>query len=58
LRCITTIPLQLNGNPAGQLECELDQRFWFMIPEDTNLVFDHDRDKLWDDAMKRRTQDL
>ena len=46
------------GWGAGQLEGELDQRFWFAIPEDTNLVFDHDRGKLWDDAMKRRTQDL
>ena len=46
------------GWGAGQLEGELDQRFWFTIPEDTNLVFDHDRGKLWDDAMKRRTQDL
>jgi putative transcriptional regulator len=46
------------GWGAGQLEGELDQRFWFTIPEDTNLVFDHDRGKLWDDAMKQRTQDL
>jgi hypothetical protein len=29
-----------------------------MAPEDPGLVFDLDRDKVWDEAMKRRTQDL
>ncbi len=46
------------GWAPGQLEAELGQGFWFTAPEDPGLVFDLDRDKVWDDAMKRRTQDL
>jgi putative transcriptional regulator len=46
------------GWAAGQLESELAQRAWFTAPEDPKLVFDQDRDKLWDDAMTHRTQDL
>jgi putative transcriptional regulator len=42
----------------GQLEEELQQQAWFTAPEDQRLVFEEDRDKVWDDAMKRRTQDL
>ncbi len=47
-----------SGWGSGQLEGEIDQGFWITIPEDPALVFDHDRGKLWDAAMKRRTQDL
>ena len=43
---------------TGQLEAELGQRFWFTTPADPKLVFEADRDKVWDEAMKRRTQDL
>jgi putative transcriptional regulator len=46
------------GWGPGQLEGELAQRFWFTTPIDATLVFDRERDKVWDDAMKRRTQDL
>jgi putative transcriptional regulator len=46
------------GWGPGQLEGELARHFWFMTPQDAKLVFDQDRDKVWDDAMKRRTQDL
>ena len=46
------------GWGPGQLEGEVEHRFWFMTPEDVRLVFDLDRDKVWDEAMKRRTQDL
>jgi putative transcriptional regulator len=46
------------GWAPTQLEGELAQGFWFTAPEDTRLVFDLDRDKVWDDAVKRRTQDL
>ena len=46
------------GWGAGQLEGELGQRAWFTAPQDTKLIFDEDRDKVWDDAMARRTQDL
>jgi putative transcriptional regulator len=46
------------GWAPGQLEAELAQRFWFTTPADPKLVFEEDRDKVWDEAMKRRTQDL
>jgi putative transcriptional regulator len=46
------------GWAPTQLEGELAQGFWFIAPEDARLVFDLDRGKVWDDAMKRRTQDL
>jgi putative transcriptional regulator len=43
------------GWGPGQLDGELALGGWFTIPEDPKLVFDTDRDKLWDDAMKLRT---
>ncbi len=43
------------GWGPGQLEGELLLQGWFTIPEDPMLVFDFDRDKLWDETMKRRT---
>jgi putative transcriptional regulator len=46
------------GWAAGQIENELAQRAWFTAAEDPKLIFDQDRDKLWDDAMAHRTQDL
>ena len=46
------------GWAAGQLEGELAQRAWFTAAADSKLIFDQDRDKLWDDAMTHRTQDL
>ncbi len=46
------------GWGAGQLEGEVAQRVWFIAPADSKLIFDDDRDKLWDEATARRTQDL
>jgi putative transcriptional regulator len=43
------------GWRAGQLEDELTQTAWFTIPEDPAMLFDEDREKLWDDAAKKRT---
>lgn len=43
------------GWGPGQLENELAQHAWFTIPEDPKLVFDEDRDKVWDDAKARQT---
>jgi putative transcriptional regulator len=43
------------GWGPGQLDAELAQGAWFTVPEDPKLVFDADRDKLWDDLLKRRT---
>jgi putative transcriptional regulator len=46
------------GWGAGQLESELAQHGWFTAPEDPKLIFDEDREKVWDDAMARRTVPL
>ena len=46
------------GWGPGQLEGELKRHDWFTAPEDPKLVFDEDRDRVWDDAMARRTIDL
>jgi putative transcriptional regulator len=46
------------GWGPGQLETELARNAWFTAPEDPALVFDDDRDQVWEHAMRRRTQDL
>ena len=46
------------GWGPGQLEDELAHRNWFTTPEEPKLVFDDDREKLWEDAMARRTREL
>jgi putative transcriptional regulator len=43
------------GWGAGQLESELALGAWITVPEDPSLVFDVDRDKLWDAVMARHT---
>jgi putative transcriptional regulator len=43
------------GWGPGQLENEVMLGGWFTMSEDPKLVFDFDRDKLWDEVMKRRT---
>jgi len=46
------------GWRQGQLEDELRQGAWFTASEDPKLIFDEDRDRVWDDAMQHRTQAL
>jgi len=46
------------GWGPGQLEGELARNNWFTTPEEPKLVFDDDRDKLWEEAMARRTREL
>ena len=46
------------GWGAGQLEGELERKDWFTVTEDPALVFDEDRDKVWDKALARRGQEL
>jgi putative transcriptional regulator len=46
------------GWGPGQLENELTLGGWFTFPEEPKLVFDFDRDKLWDEAMKHHTISL
>ena len=46
------------GWGPGQLENEMTLGGWFAFPEDLKLVFDFDRDKLWNEAMKHHTISL
>jgi putative transcriptional regulator len=46
------------GWGPGQLEGELAHNVWYTAPADTGIVFDDDRDKVWEHATARRTQDL
>jgi putative transcriptional regulator len=46
------------GWAPGQLEAELELDYWVRVPADQRLVFDLDRDKVWDEAMARRPRDL
>lgn len=46
------------GWGPGQLENELARHDWYTAPEDAKLIFDDDRERVWDDAMARRTLDL
>jgi putative transcriptional regulator len=55
---MTLVAFGYAGWAAGQLEGELAQRAWFTGAADSKLIFEEDRDKLWDDAMAHRTQDL
>jgi len=46
------------GWGAGQLDNEMAHNVWFTAPSDPKLVFDEDRDKVWELALARRTRDL
>jgi putative transcriptional regulator len=46
------------GWGPGQLENELAHNAWYTAPEEPGLVFDDDRDKVWEHATAHRTQDL
>ncbi|HUC12481.1 MAG TPA: YqgE/AlgH family protein [Stellaceae bacterium] len=46
------------GWSAGQLAGEIAEHDWFTTTGDPKLIFDEDRDHLWDEAMARRTRDL
>jgi len=46
------------GWAPGQLEAELARNVWYTAPADPGLVFDEDREKVWERASARRTQDL
>src|SRR5271165_1085206 len=46
------------GWGPNQLDKEIQEGAWATAEADPTLVFDADRDKLWDDAWKRRTQHL
>jgi putative transcriptional regulator len=46
------------GWGAGQLEGEIVRRDWFTAPADPDLVFDVDRDAVWERGMARRMREL
>jgi putative transcriptional regulator len=46
------------GWAPNQLEAELAHGAWVTAPADQALVFDEERDKVWERAMERRTRDL
>jgi putative transcriptional regulator len=54
----TLVAFGYAGWAGGQLENELALHSWYTASQDTKLIFDEDREKVWDDAMSRRTQDL
>ena len=46
------------GWGPGQLDSEMAHGVWYTAPADPALVFDEDRDGLWERAMTRRTTPL
>jgi putative transcriptional regulator len=52
------IALGYAGWAPGQLEAELARNVWYTAPADPGIVFDDDREKVWEHATARRTQDL
>ena len=46
------------GWGPGQLEGELARRDWSIAPGESKLIFDEDREKVWDAAFAQRMQDL
>ena len=44
------------GWGPDQLEHEIEERAWGIVEADPTLVFDEDRDNVWDVAWQRRTQ--
>jgi putative transcriptional regulator len=42
------------GWAAAQLDDEVAHGVWVTVPEDSNLVFDDDRAKVWADALERQ----
>jgi putative transcriptional regulator len=52
------VALGYAGWGPGQLEGELMQQVWVTAPADAKLIFDEDRDKVWDNALTNRPVDL
>ena len=46
------------GWAPGQLEGEMERRVWSTAPAGETLIFDEDREKVWESAFSRRIQDL
>jgi putative transcriptional regulator len=54
----TLIAFGYSGWSPGQLESELAQHAWFTAPADPKLIFDEAREKVWQEAMARRSRSL
>lgn len=54
----TLIAFGYSGWGPGQLESELAQHGWFTAPADPKLIFDDDREKVWQEALARRIRPL
>lgn len=54
----TIVAFGYSGWAPGQLEAELKTDAWVVSPADLDLIFDEDRDKVWDSAMARRPRDI
>jgi putative transcriptional regulator len=50
--------LGYSGWATGQLEGEIARHDWFTAPADADLVFDEERDAVWERALARRTREL
>ena len=50
--------LGYSGWGPGQLENEIARRDWFTEPAESDLVFDIERDEVWEKALARRTHEL
>ncbi len=46
------------GWGAGQLENEIAHHGWFTAPAEPDLVFDAERDTVWEKALARRSREL
>jgi putative transcriptional regulator len=46
------------GWGPDQLEREIEERAWGIAEADPTLIFDEDREKVWEDAWKHRTEHL
>jgi putative transcriptional regulator len=46
------------GWGPDQLEHEIEERAWRIAEADPKLVFDEDRDNVWEDAWTHRTEHL
>lgn len=50
------VALGYAGWTSGQLEIELARDDWLVVPADAALVFDVERDRVWDEARARATR--
>lgn len=54
----TLVAFGYAGWGPNQLEREIEERAWGIAEGDPTLIFDEDREKVWDGAWKRRTERL